>query len=503
MNLTLLLDSSAAARPAGTAVVDGGAGITYAELRRRADAWARRLLECEGTGPAVHLGAGGAIVVELLFGTAVAGRPFAPLNYRLGEGEIADLLRRLHPAVIVVEERNRAKVEAAAGAVGCRASVLDPAYRPPPAQEPVQPPFDPDLPALYLATSGTTSRPKIALLTHANLFQYVVNTAAPDSAAVQEAVLISAPPYHVATAAQVLSNVFRCRRVRFMAQFDARSWLELVRDEGITHAMVVPTMLARILDALEREPDLAPGALTTLSYGGSKAPAGLIERALRLLPGRVGLVNAFGLTETASTVSLLGPEDHRTAFASSDPAVRARLGSVGRVIPGLELRIRRPDGGWAEPGEAGEVCIRGPHVSPGYLSDSAKVDADGWLQTADRGHLDADGFLFLSGRQDDVIIRGGENIDPSEIEETLSAHPLVQEAVVFGVPDPEWGEVVAALVAGDPGVEEADLQAWVRARLAGYKVPVAIGRVAELPRNDMGKVVRRAARPLLDERQQV
>ena len=170
---------------------------------------------------------------------------------------------------------------------------------------------------------------------------------------------------------------------------------------------------------------------------------------MRLLDG-LDLVNAYGLTETSSTVAVLGPDDHRAAFASDDPAVRERLGSVGRVLPGVELSIRDPEGSPVPDGELGEIWVRGEQVSGEYLGVEPAAD-DGWFNTRDSGRLDDEGYLFVHGRLDDVIVRGGENLSPGEIETVLVEHPAVESAAVVGIPDVEWGERVVAAVVLQPG----------------------------------------------------
>jgi fatty-acyl-CoA synthase len=236
------------------------------------------------------------------------------------------------------------------------------------------------------------------------------------------------------------------------------------------------------------------GTLRAVSYGGGPMPQPTVERALRVLPG-IDLVNAYGLTETSSTISLLGPEDHRSAFASDDPAVRARLGSVGRPLPGIELTIRDPEGRPLGAGQRGEIWVRGEQVS-GEYSGRSMLDDEGWFATRDAGHLDAEGYLFVHGRLDDVIVRGGENLSPGEIESVLVEHPSVEVAAVVGIPDEEWGERVVASVVLAPGAraEEDELRAYVRDRLRSARTPERIKFADELPFNEAGKLLRRVLR---------
>jgi acyl-CoA synthetase (AMP-forming)/AMP-acid ligase II len=232
-------------------------------------------------------------------------------------------------------------------------------------------------------------------------------------------------------------------------------------------------------------------------------PLPVLERALELFPD-AGFVNAYGLTETSSTVALLGPDEHRDAVGSADSDVRARLGSVGRPIEGVEVDVADDSGASLPVGERGRVRIRGPQVSGAYLGvDAAGGGADaGWLVTGDVGWLDTDGYLYLAGRADDVIIAGGENISPGEIEDALLRHPDVTGAAVVGVPDEEWGERVAAAVTVVAGadVDPATLAEWMRGEVGGLKAPKSIVIEAELPMTATGKVLRREIREKLAAR---
>jgi fatty-acyl-CoA synthase len=259
----------------------------------------------------------------------------------------------------------------------------------------------------------------------------------------------------------------------------------------------VPTMLTRILDVVEADGSGLP-TLRALSYGGGPMPVTVIERAMALLPD-IGFVNAYGLTETSSTIALLGPDDHRAAFTADDPDVRARLGSVGRPLPSLEVSIRDPLGEPVEPGAQGEIWVRGEQVSGEYLGKGGLTD--GWFCTRDAGHLDAGGYLFVHGRLDDVIVRGGENLSPGEIETVLLGHPAVTDAAVVGIPDHEWGEKVMAAVVLEPGadVSEDELREHVRVKLRSTKTPEHVQIRIDLPYNETGKLLRRVLRDELTD----
>jgi fatty-acyl-CoA synthase len=247
-------------------------------------------------------------------------------------------------------------------------------------------------------------------------------------------------------------------------------------------------MLGRVLDVLEQRGQTLP-RLRALSYGGGRMPQSVIERAMARLP-QVDFVNAYGLTETSSTIAVLTPDDHREAMASSDPKVRARLGSVGKPLPNLELEIRDPEGQPVTQGEAGEVWVRGDQISGEYLGRKVIRD-DGWFTTNDSGRLDEDGYLFVEGRLDDVIVRGGENISPGEIEDLLRTHPASADIAVLGAPDDDWGERVVAVAVVKAPVDAEELKALVRKQLRSTKAPEEILFRDELPYNETGKLLRR------------
>ncbi len=467
------------------AVSADGIRLTHRQLAERAWAVAARLEE-RGT-PAVLYLAGNHLAFPLaLFGAAAAGVPFVPLNYRLAEEQVQARLDA-HPGALVIHQGTAPKgvdpdlaVDQLGFTESLAATAADPTV-----------PCDPEEPCVLLYTSGTTSAPKAAVLRHRHLMSYLLGTVEFGSAGEEEAALVTVPPYHVAGVANLLSNVYAGRRIVYLDQFDAGTWLETVRREGVTQAMVVPTMLARIVDHLGGAAQAGTPTLRTISYGGAPMPAGVLRRAMALFPD-VGFVNAYGLTETSSTIALLGPEDHRAALESDDPAVRDRLQSVGRLLPGVELEVRDEEGRPLPPGRTGLIFLRGEQVSGEYAHGSA-VDDEGWFATRDRGWVDDEGYLFVEGRADDTIIRGGENIAPAEIEEVLMACDGVADAAVVGLPDEEWGQRLAAVVVPRSGASlDPDLlRDEVRRRLRSSKTPDTIEFWPELPRTDTGKLLRR------------
>ena len=304
---------------------------------------------------------------------------------------------------------------------------------------------------------------------------------------------MAVPPYHIASVAAQLSQVYSGRRIVPLRRFDPDAWIDLVHAEGVTHAMLVPTMLARIVDALDRRGETLP-SVRFVSYGGGKSHRAVVELALEVFPA-AAFAHAYGLTETSSTVCVLSPGDHRRAAVSEDPDVRARLSSAGRPLPGVELSIRSDDGAEADVGAAGEIWVRGEQVSGEYTETGSLLDDDGWFRTRDRGHVDGAGYLWVHGRDDDIIVRGGENLSPGEIEDALLTHPSVADAAAFGVPSREWGEAVAvAVVARSPAPDADELRELVRARLRSSRVPSVVEFVDELPYNETGKLLRRVLR---------
>ena len=221
-------------------------------------------------------------------------------------------------------------------------------------------------------------------------------------------------------------------------------------------------------------------------------PRPVLEKALACMPG-VGFTNAYGLTETSSTIAVLGPDDHRDALAAADPAVRERLGSAGRLVPGVEGQIRDESGAVLAAGQPGQLWVRGSQVSGEYLGSGSVLDGEGWFHTRDQGWFDSDGYLFISGRTDDTIIRGAENIAPAEIEDVLLRHPAVLDAVVFGVPAQEWGQRIEAAVVARPdvAVDPADLREFTLRALRSSKTPDRFWLLEELPRTETGKLLRR------------
>jgi acyl-CoA synthetase (AMP-forming)/AMP-acid ligase II len=488
VNVLTLLEMAATGMPGRVGVgrlraaAPAPAALTYPALLDRARCGAG-LLAARDAEELVYVGVNADDFAVALFAAAWAGVPLVPLNYRLSRDALERLLAH-HPNALVISDMQPPTTAHTITVAQWRAACAEPADEPSPWSD------DPDAVAVLLYTSGTTSEPKAAVLRHRHLVSYLLGSVDFGAAGEQEAVIVSVPPYHIAGVSNLLSNICAGRRVVYLETFTPQGWLACVRAEAITHALLVPTMLAKITEHLDQATHADVPTLKSLAYGGAKMPIPVLERAIRLFPG-VDFVNAYGLTETSSTIAVLGPDDHRAALQGNSVA-RARLGSAGRLIPGIEVQVRGP-GGPLPTGAAGDIHVRGEQVSGEYRGAGSVLDDNGWFATRDRGWVDEDGYLFVEGRTDDTIIRGGENIAPAEIEDVLLEHSAVVEAAVVGVPDEHWGQEIAAAVVLRPGrtVPAEELRQWVRSRLRGSKTPALVVIRDALPQTATGKLLRR------------
>lgn len=270
--------------------------------------------------------------------------------------------------------------------------------------------------------------------------------------------------------------------------------MKAVQEERVTHSFVVPTMLKRIMEH-PRFGDYDLSSLELIAYGAAPMPFEVVRHAVQVFS--CGLMNAYGQTESTSTLTYLGPEDHDIKGLSGDDLEQKlhRLRSVGRPMDDVAVVIMDDRNEIAPPGAEGEICVAGARVMSGYYKqEEATADAihDGWLHTGDVGYLDDENYLFITGRKKDLIIRGGENISTGEIEAVLEDHEAIDEAAVIGVPDPDWGEVVKAIIVPRPGatLTADEVIQYTKSRLASYKAPAYVAMVKELPRNAMGKVLK-------------
>ena len=353
---------------------------------------------------------------------------------------------------------------------------------------------------ILLYTAGTTGRPKGVPLRHSAFGTYVLDNVDPASPDIEERNLLTVPLYHVAGIQAMLAAIYGGRTLVLMRQFEVKEWLQTIHREKATRAMLVPTMLKRVID----DPDFSQydlSSLKVITYGAAPMPFEVINKAIKVMPW-VRFINAFGQTETASTITTLGPEDHiiEGTEEEREKKLKRLTSSIGKPLPDVEVRIVDEEGKALPPLEVGEILARGPRIMTGYWRDEQKtsqvITRDGWLRTGDMGWMDEEGYIYLAGRGDDMIIRGGENISPEEVENVLHSHPKVEEAAVIGVPDPEWGQEPRAIVVlkkGEAATSEEIIE-YCRTRLAGFKRPRSVVFLDALPRNQMGKVLRKKLR---------
>jgi long-chain acyl-CoA synthetase len=494
VNLAELLSIPASMYPDQQLVRFEGHGLTYAAFQEQVARTAGALRDF-GVQPGDRvavLETNTPAVLATLYATASLGAIGVPLSFRGRRTEIDAMLGLVTPRLVLAGERY---LEVSPGAVALnelerRARQAEPLEAVEVAEDDV---------AVMLFTSGTTAAAKAVMLAHADLVGYVFNTTDAADGSDAGAVLLAAPFYHVAGLTAALAATFAGRRMVLQRQFAADEWLRLVETERVSHAFLVPTMLKQLLD----HPRFGQTDLTSLqvvSYGAAPMPHGVIRRAIDAFPESVAFINAFGQTETTSTVTMLSPEDHRL---EGPPEVverkLRRLGSIGQPLPDVEVRIVGEDGHPCRPGQVGEIAIRTERLMRGYYGQAASPFEGGWLKTRDLGWVDEDGYVFLAGRASDLIIRGGENIAPDEVERVLESHPAIDEAAVVGMPDEEWGERVGAMVVVRAGqvVTADELIDHARQRLASFKKPERIVFADSLPRGPLGKLLRNEVRAAL------
>lgn len=349
-----------------------------------------------------------------------------------------------------------------------------------------------DLAGLYY-TGGTTGFPKGVMLSHSALWYNAMAAASMCSLEAEHIYLHAAPMFHLADGALSAGVTLAGASHVYIAAFDPVATQNAMAEYGVTHAVLVPTMLAMVLQHPEFDPDKF-ASLRTIIYGASPMPEGVLRQAMELLP-EVSFVQAYGQTELGPLATSLPASCHELDGPNS-----ARLKSAGRAVLGAEIRLVNDQGSDVEPGEVGEIVVRSPGAMQGYWNmpeQTAATLVDGWVHTGDGGYRDDDGFIFIVDRMKDMIVTGGENVFSAEVESALSTHPAVAEVAVIGIPAEQWGEAVHAIVVlkADETVTEEALIEHCRSAIANYKLPRSITfREEPLPLSGAGKVLKRDLR---------
>ncbi len=518
MVITEFLDLSALLVPERTAIAFEGKRYSYAELKERVNRLAdslNRLGLAKGDRVAI-LEVNCNQYVEACLATLKAGAIFVPLNFRIRQEELTYLVSKAEPKILFVGSRYADMVKSVRsqlpsvkhfiilGEKQGEMSSYDELLASGSAEEKTFAEIKEEDIGVLMFTAGTTGFPKGVPQDHNAYSSYVLSSVdPPDMEAPPETNVLVMPLYHVAGMQALLAGIYGGRTIALMRQFDEKEWFETVQREKATRVMVVPTMLKRIVEYPDFDKyDLS--RVRVITYGAAACPYEVLKKTIERFPGRA-LINAFGGTETSSTIAALRAEDQvitgKETEAEREKKLKRLATSIGLPMDDVEIQVRDEKERELPAGKIGEIVVRGPRIMKGYWKDEDKTQraftADGWYRTGDLGYKDEEGYIYLTGRGDDVIVRGGENIGPDEVESVLSTHPKIEEAAVIGVKDVEWGQQVRAIVRLKKGEKatEAEIIDFCRPRLAGFKRPTSVVFVSqELPKTTTGKILRRTLR---------
>ena len=505
IEITALADITrrhASARPHAAALVYQGRTTTYDALDRAASRVANALIAggFPPQGRVAHLDKSSDAFFEVLFGTAKAGGVIVSVNWRLAPPEVLQIVNDAGAEILFVGEEyfplvekirdeltTVKKIVTLGGQHGAwesfetwrdRHGDSDPLLAAQPSDVAVQ-----------FYTSGTTGLPKGVQLTNANFAAMMPLWAGNWLLAPGVANLVCLPMFHVGGAGWGIVGLFAGATNHVAREFVPAEILRAIERERLQVMLLVPAMILFLLQAPQiRETDLA--SLRLIVYGAAPIPVDLLKQAMATF--KCGFQQVYGLTETTGAITLLPPEDHVDADAK-------KLLSCGPAQKPTELRILGEDGMDLPTGQVGEIAVRSPQVMQGYWrlpEATARALQGGWFLTGDAGYLDDKGYLFIYDRVKDMIVSGGENIYPAEVESALFGHPAIADVAVIGIPDDRWGEAVKAVVVKKPGMDlkAGELIDWARERIAGYKLPKSVDFVEALPRNPTGKILKREIR---------
>jgi acyl-CoA synthetase (AMP-forming)/AMP-acid ligase II len=473
--------------------------FTYGDIEERTARVASALLAAglEKGDRIAWIGKNSDLYFTLFFGAARAGVVMAPIGWRLSPTEWAYIVNDTRAKIVFTGPGFESAADQLAGKLEHGPRIVDAAETRALIDSTRRAAFTPsghDDAVLQLYTSGTTGNPKGAVLSNRNLFALRKHSNEADMPYTKwdddEAVLVAMPCAHIGGTGLGIMALAAGLPGVILAEFNPDGVFDAVEHHGVTRFFIVPAALQMLL-LHPRCASVDYSRLKYILYGAAPIPLELLRQCIKMFGA--DFIQAYGMTETTGTICMLPPEDH-------DPEGNARMRSAGKALPGVEIVILGPDGESVPTGEVGEVVTRSSNNMLGYwnLPDAtAKTMTEGgWIHTGDAGYLDADGYLFIHDRMKDMIITGGENVYPAEVESAIFGHPAVQEVAVIGIPDQKWGETVKAVVVAKPGtsIEEADIIAWARDRIAAFKAPRSVDVIEALPRNASGKILRKDLR---------
>jgi acyl-CoA synthetase (AMP-forming)/AMP-acid ligase II len=497
---------NAAARPTAQALLFEGRATTYGEFDVLANKVANGLLR-EGLGAGARVGFMGKnsdSFFQIVFGCAKSGTVVVGINWRLALPEVAYVLNDSRTQILFVDQSFwhiaqglRAEVPTLRRIISIEGGHPEwPAFD---QWREAFPGSDPHLGVsaddvvIQMYTSGTTGRPKGVQLAHRNFFAMLRQRPNPDMEFEQwterDVSLVAMPTYHIGGVGWGITGLRAGARNVVIREFDPAVVLEIIQQYAISKIFLVPTAMRMILQRPEARRTRYE-SLRYITYAASPIPLDLLRQAIAVF--RCGFVQLYGMTETTGGATYLPAQDH-------DVAGNERMRSAGKPFPGVSIKVVDASGNVLPPRAMGEVCIKSPANMVGYWNlpqATAQTLVEGYVHTGDAGYLDEDGYVYVLDRAKDMIVSGGENIYPAEVESALLGHAAVADVAVIGVPDDRWGEAVKAVVVTKPGhtVSAAELIEFARKRIAAYKLPKSVDFIDELPRNPTGKVLKRELR---------
>ncbi|WP_298337197.1 long-chain-fatty-acid--CoA ligase [uncultured Erythrobacter sp.] len=489
----------ASVSPNQIALEMGERATTYGE----AEVLTRRIIALfkeHGVGPGdriAWLGKNSDRFFLLLHAAARNGVVIAPIGWRLAPPEVTYILQDTGTKVLFVEEDFIDTANEVTGVMENAPRVLEAesAFRSAQALDPAEfEPADKDDAILQLYTSGTTGNPKGVALSNRNMFALRkpgLDASLPWQTYYEDDCILAAMPCaHIGGTGLSAVAMSAGIRAQVLPEFTPDGVLRAIQN-GATHMFLVPAAIQFVIQhPLAKETDFSN--LRYLMYGAAPMPLELLKQAVATMP-QAGFLQVYGMTETCGTVTMLPPEDHSLEG-------NERMRSAGKAVPGVEAQIRDKENKEVPRGEIGEICIRSPSNTAGYWklaeATAKTIDAAGWLHTGDAGIMDEDGYIYIQDRIKDMIISGGENVYPAEVESAIYGHPAIAEVAVIGIPSEQWGEEVKACCVPKPGmdIDAGDVIAYTRERIAAFKAPKSVDVISEMPRNASGKILRRQLR---------